>query len=124
MADNGRCPVTISCGARSTGQHRRNGGQLLLQRVALCLRIFELKLQAGHRCPRLVQPIAIIVARGGVGRFVVNEIRVFLSQLYPPFPRRAQLIAIRGDLAFQETLRTVHFGPAAARHLVGEDSQQ
>jgi hypothetical protein len=95
-----------------------------LQRVALCLRIFELKLQAGHRCPRLVQPIAIIVARGGVGRFVVNEIRVFLSQLYPPFPRRAQLIAIRGDLAFQETLRTVHFGPAAARHLVGEDSQQ
>ena len=103
------------------GQHRRHRSQFFLQGIPLCNRVREFEFRTDHRTARLIEPIAIIVACRRVRRPVLNYIRVLFGQLPATLLSGTQLISIRGDLAFQESLRTVHFGSAAAGHLLGED---
>ncbi len=77
-----------------------------------------------HRAACLLEPIAVVVGLRRTRAAVLNDVRVFLGQFGAPFLGGAQLISIRGDLSFQETLRAIHLSPAAAGHLFGENRQE
>jgi len=71
----------------------------------------------------LIEPIAVVIALRDIRAPVLKDIGEFLRQFGAASLGCAQLISIRGDLAFEKSLRAIHLSPAAAGHLFGEDRQ-